>query len=83
MTRTRPFLQSITWRHLLDVELGVPVPVEPVANTYVPRDARLRAETHDAHTGWAKTWPIRLTDVGEHPGVYGDTARVTVLQEAR
>lgn len=83
MSRARPFLQSITWRHLLDWETGASVPVEPVANAYTPDDTALRAETHARHVGWSKAWPIRLTRVGEHPGVYGDAARVEVLQEAR
>lgn len=82
MTRTRPFLKSITWRHVHDPELGVPVPVEPVANAYTPDDTALRAETHAAHVGWAKAWPVRLTRVGEPAGHYG-WARPRRLQEAR
>lgn len=55
MTRTRPFLHSITHdRHGNRIE-----------GTYEPMDAAERRADYAAHCGVAEGWPVRLTTCGQ------------------
>lgn len=70
MTRTRPFLESITWRHDFDPDTGVRYPVEPVGAAYVDRDTALRVAHHRPRGLGAHA--VRLSRCGEPPGRWGD-----------
>jgi hypothetical protein len=58
MTRTRPFLHSITHdQHGRRIE-----------GQYLPLDAAERAADYAAHRGVAEGWPVRLTTCGQPAG---------------
>lgn len=63
--RSKPFLQTITWR------LENDSPIAPLTSYYVPLDAQERLETFKRTAGRAKAWPVLLTRCGEDPGTYG------------
>lgn len=63
MTRARPFLHSITWRH---DDHGNPT--EPVGSEWIRAQAHQRHTDHNANTGVADGWPIRLTRCGQPAG---------------
>lgn len=55
------------------------IPLSPEALDYIPADAALRVKQHrEDAAGAARGWPIRLTDCGEHPGLWGDVERSTI-----
>jgi hypothetical protein len=60
VTRPRPFLHTITWRH---DDHGNPT--EPVGSEWIRAQAAQRRVDYDALCGVADGWPIRLTDVGQ------------------
>lgn len=59
----RSFLRSIT----TNPETG-----QRAADRYLTDDYLLRAKTYERMSGGARTWPVRLTRCGEHPGRFGE-----------